>query len=96
MTLLQCGKNKIGHNRENSVPSGSSSHSLVLVRLGGLIIKEIKNKGSAFFPVLNQKKMLVEIQHIMEVLNLIYMVPYMTALTKMAILNIYFALHSET
>ena len=63
----------------------------MLVRLRDLIIQ-----GSAFFPVFNQRKMLVKIQHIMEDFNLIYMEPYMTALTKMTIMNIHFALHSET
>ena len=32
------GRNKIGSNHENSVPSGSLSHFLVLDRIGGLII----------------------------------------------------------
>ena len=40
--------------------------------------------------------MCVKIQHQMEVLNPIYMAPNMTALTKMTILNIHFALYNET
>ena len=35
-------------------------------------------------------------QHQVEVLNPIYMVPNMTALTKMTILNIHFVLSNET
>ena len=40
--------------------------------------------------------MRVKIQHQMEVLNLIYMAPDMTTLTKMTIVNIHFALSHET
>ena len=40
--------------------------------------------------------MRVKIQHQMEVLNPIYMAPNMTALTKMTILHIHFALFNET
>ena len=39
--------------------------------------------------------MWVKIQHQMEVLNPIYMAPKMTALTKMTILNIHFALFCQ-
>ena len=81
----------IGPNQENSLPSGLSSHSLVLDRLGNLMIE-----GSAFFPLFNQKKMWVRIQHQMEVLNPIYMASNMTALSKITILNIHFALSNET
>ena len=91
LTLLWCDRNKIGPNQENSIASGSSSHTLVLDRLGSLIIK-----GSAFFPPFNQKKMWVKIQHQMEVLYPIYMAPNRTALTKITILNIHFALSNET
>ena len=91
ITFFWCGRNKIGPNKENSVPSGSSPHSLVLDRLESLVIY-----GSAFFSVFNQKKMWVKIQHQMEVLNPIYMAPNMTALTKITILNIHFALSNET
>ena len=81
----------IGPNQENSLPSGLSSLSLVLDRLGNLMIE-----GSAFFPLFNQKKMWVRIQHQMEVLNPIYMASNMTALSKITILNIHFALSNET
>ena len=83
MTLLWCSRNNIGLNHENSVPSSSSSHSLVLNRLGSLIMYEL-----AFFPVFNDKKIRVKIQHQMEDLNTIYMASNMTALTKMTIFNI--------
>ena len=78
MILLWCGINKKGSNHENSVLCGSLSHFLMLDRFEGLIIK-----GSALFSVFNQKKMWVNIQHQVEVLNPIYMSPNMTALTKM-------------
>ena len=39
MTLLWCGRNKIGPNQENCVPSGSSSHSLVCDRPDSLVIE---------------------------------------------------------
>ena len=71
MTFLWCGTNKIDPNQENSVPSGSSSHSLVLDRLESLV-----TWGSALFSVFNQKKMWVKIRHQMEVLNPIYMAPF--------------------
>ena len=53
-------------------------------------------KESTFFPLFNQKKIRVKIQHQMEVLNPIYMAPNMTVLTKITILNIHFALPNET
>ena len=91
MTFLWCDRNKTGPNQENSVPSGSSSHSLMLDRLESLVIYE-----SALFSVFNQKKMWVKIQHQMEALNLIYMAPNMTVLTNVTIFNIHFAMSNET
>ena len=87
MTFLWCDRKKIGPNQENSVPS----HSLVLDRLESYVIQ-----GSAFFPLFNQKKMRVQIQNQMEVLNPIHVAPNMTVLTKTTILNIHFALSNET
>ena len=59
MTLLWCGRNKISPNHWNNVLYGLSSHSLVLDRLAGSII----SSESTFFPVFNQKKLRVQIQH---------------------------------
>ena len=80
MTFLWCGRSNIGPNEENSLHTGSLSHSLVLDRLESLMIS-----GSASFSVFNQEKIGVKIQHQMEVLNPICMAPNMTVLTKITI-----------
>ena len=38
ISLLRCGRNTIRQNQENVVPSGSSSHSLLLDGLEGLVV----------------------------------------------------------
>ena len=85
MTLLWCGRNKIGPNHENSVPCGSLSHFLVFDRFGRRRGEEgemVNNIKVSIFSVFNQKKMWVKIQHQKEVLNPVYMAPNKTALTK--------------